>query len=57
MGLVPKNPNDVVKLKVQVTNSEQWFSSSEFEGSPAVKLDLSLRNPIILMPRQTDSIE
>ena len=57
MGLVPNNPKDVVKIKDQVTNSEKWFTTSEFEGSPAVKLDLSLRKPIILMPRRTDSLE
>lgn len=57
MGLVPKDSKDVVKLKDQVTESEKWFTTSEIEGSPAMKLDLSLRKPIILMPRQTDSLE
>ncbi|KAF8380627.1 hypothetical protein HHK36_028116 [Tetracentron sinense] len=55
MGLVPKNSKGFVKLKDQVTNSEKWFTTSEIEGSPAVKLDLSLRKPIILMPKKTDS--
>lgn len=57
MGLVPNNSKAVVKLKDQVTNSEKWFTASEIEGSPAVKLDLSLRKPVILMPRRTDSPE
>ncbi|KAM5573225.1 hypothetical protein ABKV19_012985 [Rosa sericea] len=57
MGLVPKNSKGVVKLKDQVTNSEKWFTTSDFEGSPAIKLDLSLRKPIILMPRRTDSLD
>ncbi|XP_071692229.1 uncharacterized protein [Rutidosis leptorrhynchoides] len=57
MGLVPNNPADVVKVKDQVTNSEKWVKTSEIEGSPAVKLDLSLRKPIILMPRRTDSLD
>ncbi|XP_057487524.1 uncharacterized protein LOC130773593 isoform X2 [Actinidia eriantha] len=57
MGLVPSNSKDVVKIKDQVTNSEKWFTTSEFEGSPAVKLDLSLKKPIILMPRRTDSLD
>lgn len=57
MGLVPNNSKGVVQLKDQVTNSEKWFSTSEIEGSPAVKLDVSLTKPIILMPRRTDSIE
>ncbi|GMQ04540.1 hypothetical protein CsSME_00049923 [Camellia sinensis var. sinensis] len=60
MGLVPNVPNnskDVVKIKDQVTNSEKWFTTSEIEGSPAVKLDLSLSKPIILMPRRTDSLD
>ncbi|KAL8101699.1 hypothetical protein AgCh_033550 [Apium graveolens] len=57
MGLVPKTTDDVVEVKDQVTNSEKWFTKSEIEGSPAVKLDLSLRKPIILMPRRTDSLD
>uniref|UniRef100_A0A6N2K527 PH domain-containing protein n=1 Tax=Salix viminalis TaxID=40686 RepID=A0A6N2K527_SALVM len=55
MGLIPNNSKNVVKLKDQLTNSEKWFTTSEIEGSPALKLDLSLRKPIILMPRRTDS--
>lgn len=57
MGLAPSNSKGVVKLKDQVTNSEKWFTASEIEGSPALKLDLSLRKPIILMPRETFSPE
>ncbi|KAK3008800.1 hypothetical protein RJ639_013898 [Escallonia herrerae] len=56
-GLVPNNPKDVVRVKDQVTNSEKWYTTSELEGSPAVKLDLSLTKPIILMPRRTDSLD
>ncbi|XP_077244890.1 pleckstrin homology (PH) domain-containing protein [Tasmannia lanceolata] len=57
MGLVPSNAKKVVKIKDQVTNLEKWFTTSEIEGSPALKLDLSLRNPIIVMPRRTDSLD
>lgn len=57
MGLVPNNSVVIVKVKDQVTDSEKWVKTSEIEGSPAVKLDLSLRKPIILMPRKTDSLE
>lgn len=57
MGLVPNNSKGVVKLKDQVTDSEKMFTTSDFEGSPALKLDVSLRKPIILMPRRTDSLE
>ncbi|XP_065619172.1 uncharacterized protein LOC112023786 [Quercus suber] len=57
MGLVPNNSKPVVKLKDQVTNSEKLLTASEIEGSPAVKLDLSLTKPIILMPRRTDSLD
>lgn len=57
MGLVPNNSKPVVKLKDQVTNSEKLLTASEIEGSPAVKLDLSLTKPIILMPQRTDSLE
>ncbi|XP_062073801.1 uncharacterized protein LOC133778015 isoform X2 [Humulus lupulus] len=57
MGLVPNDSKGVAKLKDQLTNSERWFTTSEIEGSPAVKLDVSLRQPIILMPRRTDSLD
>ncbi|KAK4844286.1 hypothetical protein QYF36_018501 [Acer negundo] len=57
LGLVPNNSKGVVKLKDQLTNSEKWFTASEIEGSPAIKFDLSLRKPIILMPRRTDSLD
>ncbi|XP_008465914.2 uncharacterized protein LOC103503494 isoform X1 [Cucumis melo] len=57
VGLVPENTEGVVKLKDQVTNSEKWFTTTEIEGSPALKLDLSLSKPIILMPRRTDSLD
>lgn len=55
MGLVPNNSVDIIRVKDQQTNTETSFLRSELEGSPAVKLDLSLRKPIILMPRRTDS--
>lgn len=57
MGLVPSDSKGVVKMKDQITDSEKWFTTSEIEGSPALKLDLSLKKPIIVMPRQTDSPE
>lgn len=56
-GLAPGKSKNAVKGKDQVTDSEKWFTTSEIEGSPAVKLDLSLRKPIIWMPRQTNSVE
>lgn len=55
MGLTPKDSNNAVKLQDRVTNSEKWFTKSEIEGSPALRLDLSLNKPIIIMPRKTDS--
>lgn len=57
MGLVPSNANSVVKLKDQATNSEKWFTTTEIEGSPALKLDLSLKKPIIVMPQRTNSLK
>lgn len=57
MGLVPKGSVDIIRVKDQRTNAEKSFTRSELEGSPAMKLDLSLRKPIILMPRRTDSLE
>ncbi|KAK6935059.1 Pleckstrin homology domain [Dillenia turbinata] len=57
MGLVPSSSSSVIKLKDQVTNSEKWFTTNEIEGAPAVKLDISLKKPVILMPRRTDSLD
>ncbi|XP_042024109.1 uncharacterized protein LOC121771392 [Salvia splendens] len=57
MGLVPADSKDVVWIKDQVANSENWLTGSEIEGSPAVKLDLSLNKPIILMPKRTNSTD
>ncbi|XP_031125724.1 uncharacterized protein LOC116028070 isoform X1 [Ipomoea triloba] len=57
MGLVPNDSKDFVRIKDQGTNSEKWFTRNEVEGSPALKLDVSLRKPIILMPRRTDSLD
>nr|AFN89138.1 vacuolar protein sorting 13 [Mesembryanthemum crystallinum] len=55
--LAPNASNGVVKLTDQVTDAEKWFTTSEIEGAPAVKLDLSLTKPIIVMPRRTDSLD
>ncbi|KAL1194607.1 hypothetical protein V5N11_031431 [Cardamine amara subsp. amara] len=55
MGLVPSDSKGVVKMKDQITDSEKWFTTSEIDGSPALKLELSLKKPIIVMPRHTDS--
>ncbi|XP_075505709.1 uncharacterized protein LOC142542773 isoform X1 [Primulina tabacum] len=55
MGLVPSNPKDVIKVNDQAANSEKWLTKGEIEGSPAMKLDLSLNKPIILMPQRTNS--
>lgn len=57
MGLVLENSVDIIRVKDQRTNAEKSFTRSELEGSPAMKLDLSLTQPIILMPRRTDSAE
>ncbi|CAA0838075.1 pleckstrin homology (PH) domain-containing protein [Striga hermonthica] len=57
MGLVPANNKDVVQIEDQVTNSQKWITRSEIEGSPAVKLNVSLKKPIIVMPQRTDSLD
>ncbi|XP_020689359.2 uncharacterized protein LOC110104544 [Dendrobium catenatum] len=55
MGLVPSDSESFVKLEDHATNSEKKVPTREITGSPALKLDLSLTRPIILMPRRTDS--
>ncbi|KAK1261313.1 hypothetical protein QJS04_geneDACA008707 [Acorus gramineus] len=57
LGLASSNSKNIVKLKDQVTNSEKWFTTTEIEGSPALKLDLTLSKPIIVMPRKTDALD
>ncbi|GER35434.1 pleckstrin homology (PH) domain-containing protein [Striga asiatica] len=57
MGLVPANNKDVVQIEDQVTNSQKWITRSEIEGSPAVKLNVSLKKPIIVMPQRTNSLD
>ncbi|MCO5611230.1 hypothetical protein L7F22_065481 [Adiantum nelumboides] len=55
MGLAPQSPGYVVKIDNKVTDVEKFFTQSEVEGSPAIKLDISLTKPILLMPRETHS--
>ncbi|KAI5072395.1 hypothetical protein GOP47_0012501 [Adiantum capillus-veneris] len=55
MALAPQNPGYVVKIDNKVTDVERFFTQSEVEGSPAIKLDISLTKPILIMPRETHS--
>jgi hypothetical protein len=55
MGLVPQSSGYVMKLKDRATNYEKLFTQSQIEGSPSLKMDLALSNPIIIMPRATYS--
>ncbi|BBN04917.1 vacuolar protein sorting-associated protein 13A/C [Marchantia polymorpha subsp. ruderalis] len=57
MGLVPQNSGYVVKLKDRFTDVEKFFTQSEIEGQPALKLGLSLSKPVIIMPRSTKSTD
>ncbi|EPS74221.1 hypothetical protein M569_00532, partial [Genlisea aurea] len=57
MGLAPSNSKEVLQIKDHVSNSDKWITRSEIEGSPAVKLDFLLKNPIILMPKSSNSVD
>lgn len=57
MGLVPQSSGYVVKIDNKVTNVEKFFTQSEVEGSPAIKLDVSLSKPIIVLPCETNSTD
>jgi vacuolar protein sorting-associated protein 13A/C len=58
MGLIPPSSGEVlVKLKDLVTDVEKLFTQLEIEGQPSLKIDLSLMQPIIIMPRSSDSTE
>jgi vacuolar protein sorting-associated protein 13A/C len=57
MGLAPQNAGNIVKVNNKVTDVEKIFTQSEVEGSPAIKFDISLTKPILIMPRDTNSIE
>ncbi|XP_078437793.1 pleckstrin homology (PH) domain-containing protein isoform X2 [Wolffia australiana] len=54
-GLGSTDSEGFVRLKDKVSDTEKWFTTAEIQGSPALKLDLSLNRPIILIPRRTDS--
>ncbi|KAL2636221.1 hypothetical protein R1flu_007700 [Riccia fluitans] len=57
MGFVPQDSGYVVKLKDRFGDVEKFFTQSEIEGQPALKLDLSLSKPVIIMPRSTRSTD
>ena len=57
MGMAPQSPGNIVKINNKVTDVEKLFTQSEVEGSPAIRFDVTLTKPILIMPRDTSSIE
>jgi len=47
----------LVKLEDWVTNVEKFFTQSEIEGQPSLKIDLALMKPMNIMARSSHSNE
>jgi len=57
VALATPQTTQVVTVVDKVGGTEKLIQQSDVEGSTAVKLDLSLDTPIIIMPRSSNSQE
>ena len=57
MELAPPHKEEVIKLADKVGGFEWMIQKYEIDGATAVKLDLSLETPIIIIPKNTTSKE
>ena len=57
MGLATPHTEEVIKLVDKVGGLEWLIKKYEIDGSSAIKLDLSLDTPIIIIPRNSMSKE
>jgi hypothetical protein len=55
VALATLRSSQVVSVVDKFGGTEKLIQQSDMGGSPAVKLDLSLDTPIIIMPRCSDS--
>lgn len=57
MGLATPHTEEVIKLVDKVGDLEWLIQKYEIDGASAIKLDLSLDTPIIIVPRNSMSKE
>lgn len=57
MGLASPHTEEAVKLVDKVGDFEWLIQKYEIDGATAVKLDLSLDTPIIIIPKNSNSKE
>lgn len=57
MGLATPHSEEVIKLVDKVGGFEWLIQKDEMDGATALKLDLSLDTPIIVVPRDSLSKE
>lgn len=57
MGLATPHTEEAVKLVDKVGDFEWLIQKYEIDGATAVKLDLSLDTPIIIVPKNSNSKE
>eukprot|EP00897_Mesotaenium_endlicherianum_P006912 jgi/Mesen1/6249/ME000323S05384 len=57
LGLAPQGESQPVKLSRGISEVESFFTQSEVAGQPAVKLDLSFSNPVVVLPRSSHDKE
>lgn len=57
MDLAPPNTEEATKLVDKVGGFEWLIQKYEIDGSPSLKLDLTLDTPIIVVPRDSHSKE
>lgn len=57
MELAPPRPEEAIQLVDKVAGIEWLIQKYEVDGASAIKLDLSLDNPIIVVPRNSVSKE
>lgn len=57
MDLATPHTEEAIKLVDKVGDFEWLIQKYEMDGSPALKLDLSLDTPIIIIPRNSMSKE
>lgn len=57
MELAPPHTEDAIKLVDKVGGIEWLIQKYEIDGAPAIKLDLSLDTPLIIIPKNSTSKE
>lgn len=57
MELAPPHTEDAIKLVDKVGGIEWLIQKYEIDGAPAIKLDLSLDTPLIIIPKNSISKE